>query len=185
MRATPYVTGKTENSYSKLRTSKVMYMNELLVPIAMTLSKKVTLVTKYRMKEETYASENFQVMNYGIGGRISGHLDSVGGNTQESSENAMYGGFRVTTFMIYLSNVDAGGHTIFPQAGISVKPAQGSALFWFNVGPHSNYDSRIFHLGCPVKHGNKWISNKWVKMLPQFRNYPCWIHTKYYSTIDN
>ena len=78
MRATPFVTGTTENSYSKLRTSKVMYMNELLVPIAMVLSKKVSLVTRYKMKEEKYASENFQVMNYGIGGRISGHLDSVG-----------------------------------------------------------------------------------------------------------
>ena len=55
-----------------------MYMNERLVPMAMTLSKKITLATRYHMKKEKYASENFQVMNYGIGGRISGHLDSTG-----------------------------------------------------------------------------------------------------------
>ena len=42
--------------------------------------------------------------------------------------------------------------------------------------------SRIYHLGCPVLHGNKWISNKWVKLLPQFKNYPCLIKNKYYST---
>ena len=72
--------GEKENSYSKLRTSKVMYMNEKLVPMAMTLSKKITLATRYHMKKEKYASENFQVMNYGIGGRISGHLDSTGNN---------------------------------------------------------------------------------------------------------
>ena len=29
MKSTPYVTGTTEKAYSKLRTSKVMYMNEL------------------------------------------------------------------------------------------------------------------------------------------------------------
>ena len=30
------------------------------------------------MKEEQFASENYQIMNYGIGGRISMHLDSIG-----------------------------------------------------------------------------------------------------------
>ena len=31
----------------------------------------------------------------------------------------------MTTFMIYLSDVESGGHTIFTQAGISVKPKLG------------------------------------------------------------
>ncbi len=53
-----------------------MYMNELLVPEAMALSRKVSQITRYRLKEELYASENFQIMNYGIGGRITMHLDS-------------------------------------------------------------------------------------------------------------
>ena len=79
MKSTPYITGgANEESYSKLRTSKVMYMNEVLVPEAMRLSKKVEQVTRFKMKDEKYGSENFQVMNYGIGGRISTHLDSVG-----------------------------------------------------------------------------------------------------------
>ena len=78
MKSTPYTIGKNDQSYSKLRTSKVMYMNEKLVPMAMTLSKKISYATRYLMKEDIYASENFQVMNYGIGGRISGHLDSNG-----------------------------------------------------------------------------------------------------------
>ena len=78
MKSTPYTIGTKDTSYSKLRTSKVMYMNEKLVPEAMTISKKITLATKYDMKKDKYASENFQIMNYGIGGRISGHLDSNG-----------------------------------------------------------------------------------------------------------
>ncbi len=181
MKSTPYVTGTTENAYSKLRTSKVMYMNEVLVPMAMDLSRKISQVTRFRMKDEKYASENFQVMNYGIGGRISAHLDSVGGYSEHSSESVDYGGERITTFMIYMSSVEAGGHTVFPQSGISVQPVEGDALYWFNLGSHFTYDSRIYHLGCPVMYGNKWIANKWVKILPQFKNYPCDQNETYFS----
>ena len=87
--------------------------------------------------------------------------------------------------MIYLSNVEAGGHTIFPQAGIYVKPKAGDALFWFNRGPKSNIDTRIFHMGCPVLYGNKWIANKWIKILAQFKNYPCWKNKNNYSTVHH
>ena len=57
-----------------------------------------------------------------------------------SSES--FGGTRMTTFMIYLNDVPLGGHTIFPQAGISVKPVAGSALYWFNHNSVGGYDSR-------------------------------------------
>ena len=119
-----------------------------------------------------------------MGGRISGHLDSTGGNTELSSENDDFGGLRVMTFMIYMSDVQAGGHTIFPQTGVSIKPEEGKVLLWFNVGAWKNYDSRIFHLGCPVLHGNKWIANKWIKILPQHKNYPCRIGFKHYSLLN-
>ncbi len=35
--------------------------------------------------------------------------------------------------MIYLTDVDAGGRTIFPQLGLSASPVEGDALFWFNL----------------------------------------------------
>ena len=85
--------------------------------------------------------------------------------------------------MIYLSNVESGGHTIFPQAGISVQPKEGDALFWFNLGTKNNFDTRIFHLGCPVIFGNKWIANKWIKILPQFKKYPCWRNEDHYKAL--
>ena len=67
--------------------------------------------------------------------------------TTTSSEDRHLGGIRVVTFMIYLSSVEAGGYTVFPQAGVSVKPELGSALYWFNYGAQNNYDSRTYHLG--------------------------------------
>ena len=107
---TPYITRGGENEFSKERTSKVMYLNELLVPEAMSVSKKIELATRFRLKHEHYASENYQVMNYGLGGKISPHVDSIGRNfgsnytsrTETTSEAISVGGNRFVTFMVYL-----------------------------------------------------------------------------------
>ena len=100
------------------------------------------------------------------------------GNVFELPE---YGGERILTFMIYLTTVEAGGNTVFPQPGLSVSPEEGKALFWFNVGPQHQFDSRTFHLGCPVLFGNKWIVTKWHRWISSYRNYPCLIKSKYFS----
>ena len=83
---------------------------------------------------------------------------------KDSAEKMEFGGVRIATFMIYMSEVQAGGHTVFPNAGISVKPESGSALYWFNTEAQMTYDSRVYHLGCPVLYGNKWIANKWPSL---------------------
>lgn len=186
MVSTPLQMGSNYETYTNARTSKVKYVNELHEPAAKTISKKISLATRFLMKTDQYASENFQVMNYGIGGRIIGHTDSRGDteDRQYNSEKDSNGGFRVNTFMIYLSTVISGGHTVFPHAGIYVKPMEGDAVFWFNLGSHFTYDSRIFHLGCPVTYGNKWIANKWTKILSQFKEYPCSIDRPHFS-IEN
>ena len=106
-------------------------------------------------------SENFQVMNYGVGGSIDLHIDHAGG----IQEDVEHGGGRLVTFMVYMSHVDAGGHTIFPQTGVWQKPAYGDALFWFNFDSAGLNDSRNHHFGCPVIHGNKWIANKWYALV--------------------
>ena len=100
-----------------------------------------------------------------------------------SSEGLDFGGPRLMTFMIYLTSVDIGGRTIFPQIGIANKPVKGSALLWFNTGSRNNPDSRIDHMGCPVIHGNKWIANKWIKSLSNFKGYPCFVNKPNYSII--
>ena len=80
MKSTPYLTEENIKQFSKDRTSKVMYMNENLVPQAMVLSQKIELATRFTLSNEIFASENFQIMNYGIGGKISAHTDSIGIN---------------------------------------------------------------------------------------------------------
>ena len=78
MHSTPYVIGKSTVKYSKLRTSKVMYQNERLVEDIMPISNRIEWLTQLKLKHEQFASENFQLMNYGIGGKISPHVDDLG-----------------------------------------------------------------------------------------------------------
>ena len=181
MKSTPYNQFGKRKQFTKDRTSKMKYMNESLVPEVMNFSKRIELAMKLNLLHEPFASENFQIMNYGLGGKITNHVDETG--LEAYTVRLKTGGPRIITFMIYLTSVEAGGHTIFPQPGISVKPMEGSALFWWNLRPQDNYDSRVSHLGCPVMYGNKWIANKWVKLLANFKNNICYLEEKFYSVM--
>ena len=62
LKATPYATGQGQyNSYSRWRTSKVTYFNEILNENAQKISKNVELVTKCILSKDKYDSENYQV----------------------------------------------------------------------------------------------------------------------------
>ena len=175
MKSTPLKVQGNLDAYTRFRTSKVMYMNEAVYSVAHAISRNVDLAMKFNVSEAKHGSENYQVMNYGMGGSIISHLDSLGETSSlNNQEHYNYGGPRFTTFMLYLSDVEAGGHTVFSTLGLYVKPRLGDALFWFNLDSAGDYDTRNIHLGCPVLHGNKWIANKWVHWLDQMWNYPCY-----------
>ena len=53
-------------------------MNENIYSSAFDISKRIQLATNTRVYGEQYASENYQIMNYGIGGKITPHVDSAG-----------------------------------------------------------------------------------------------------------
>ena len=36
-----------------------------------------------------------------------------------------------------------------------------------------DYDSRMYHMGCPVARGNKWVMTKWIYSDSQMWTRPC------------
>lgn len=124
----------------------------------------------------TNHSELFQVANYGLAGQYSCHYDQVlmdKRHIQNREVFNIYAGDRMLTLMGYLSDVLAGGYTVFPLVGAHVKPRKGTVVMWWNMDRAGGYDVLTRHGGCPVMIGSKWITNKWVRINSQMFKRPC------------
>nr|XP_057922071.1 prolyl 4-hydroxylase subunit alpha-1-like isoform X2 [Doryrhamphus excisus] len=121
-------------------------------------------------------AEQLQVANYGVGGQYEPHYDF--NREDEPDSFAELGtGNRIATWLLYMSDVQAGGATVFTDAGAAVWPKKqtvylmkcprclghkGSAVFWYNLHPSGDGDYRTRHAACPVLVGSKWVANVWL-----------------------
>ena len=71
------------------------------------------------------------------------------------------GGQRVASLVCYLNTPEAGGATVFPDAGLDVVPVRGNAVFFSYDRPHPA--TRSLHGGAPVTEGEKWVATKWLR----------------------
>ena len=78
-------------------------------------------------KEYTF----LQIANYGIGGTYASHTDGDGeqGVSYTHSDDIAPGD-RLSTFMGYLTDVDAGGATAYPAMGATIWAKKGDAAYW-------------------------------------------------------
>ena len=117
--------------------------NHLIVNdiIAHKVTKRIERATKLVL-DRPYASESYQVVNYGIGGQYDVHPDIAGYHALPGQKPSIGDKFKLwyslvgdrqSTFLMYLSTVDAGGGTVFPMLGIRSNPVAGDALFWNNL----------------------------------------------------
>ena len=149
--------------------------------IGYSITKRIEILTGLVL-DTPYASEDYQVANYGLGGQYAPHLDSIGYHTHKGTASKVddrytkyYSlvGDRLATFMVYLSNVDVGGGTVFPLLELRNSVFAGDALFWNNLYTDGRTDYQTIHGGCPVLIGSKWITNKWIKYYDNFDTNPC------------
>ncbi|XP_035814038.2 prolyl 4-hydroxylase subunit alpha-1-like [Amphiprion ocellaris] len=106
-------------------------------------------------------AEDLQVANYGIGGQYKPHFDfEVNGELDAFKE--LGSGNRIATWLLYMSDVPAGGATVFTNIGAAVRPIKGTAVFWYNLYSSGKGDNRTRHAACPVLVGSKWVSAKWI-----------------------
>jgi prolyl 4-hydroxylase len=107
--------------------------------------------------------EGLQVMRYGVGGEYRPHFDYFPPSQRGSAVHLSHGGQRVATLILYLNDPESGGETIFPEAGISVVPRRGGAVYFRYMNALGQLDALTLHGGAPVLSGEKWIMTKWVR----------------------
>ncbi|CAB9526682.1 Probable prolyl 4-hydroxylase [Seminavis robusta] len=75
-------------------------------------------------------------------------------------------GPRILTFFMYLSDVEKGGGTNFPQLDIIVEPKKGRALLWPSVYDSDPFrsDSRFYHQAQAVEEGANYAVYGWIHM---------------------
>lgn len=107
--------------------------------------------------------ETMQGQRYAPGQQFRAHFDWF--NEQQDYWPAMKasGGQRTWTTMIYLNDVEEGGATWFPQAGVRVAPRRGLLLAWNNMKPDGTPNTGTLHEGTPVVQGVKYVITKWFR----------------------
>ncbi|XP_035902832.1 prolyl 4-hydroxylase subunit alpha-1-like [Anopheles stephensi] len=154
---------------SKTRTSSNGWLDDVSHPVVRTITRRTEDMTGLAMT----AAEQLQVGNYGVGGHYLPHHDY--GMPEEGKEvyPAIGKGNRIATVMYYLSDVQIGGATVFPELGVGIFPSKGSAIFWYNMHANGTVDPRTLHGACPVFVGSKWVANKWIHEHGQEFRRPC------------
>ncbi|XP_056600705.1 prolyl 4-hydroxylase subunit alpha-1-like [Triplophysa dalaica] len=155
----PYMTRSQTGSgtVSNIRISQSVFLTEDNI-VVVQVNQRIADATGLSME----TAEHLNVQNYGTGGRYEPHYDAL----DEQDD-------RIGTFLIYMNDVEIGGATVFPKAGVALQPKKGSAVFWYNLHKNGDVDLRTEHAGCPVLRGNKWVANKWIHEFGQEFTRPC------------
>ncbi|KAJ7564828.1 hypothetical protein O6H91_02G035500 [Diphasiastrum complanatum] len=117
--------------------------------------------------------EAFNVLRYELGQKYNCHYDYF-----DPIEYGPQKSQRMASFLLYLSDVEEGGETMFPYEdyknmnvhydfkqciGLKVKPRQGDALLFYSMFPNGTFDRTSLHGSCPVLKGEKWVATKWIR----------------------
>lgn len=129
-------------------------------PIVKNISDRVKQHTNTHDKPQ----EPLQVVNYPVGGFFSPHYDACEGDSSYCERMNGSNGPRLWTVLFYLNDNFEGGETVFPKINKVVKPAKGKAVIFKNVNNSDVIIRQALHGGEPIKSGEKWIANKWIRL---------------------
>uniref|UniRef100_A0AAY4CGA6 Prolyl 4-hydroxylase subunit alpha-1 n=1 Tax=Denticeps clupeoides TaxID=299321 RepID=A0AAY4CGA6_9TELE len=160
------ITGVLETA--SYRISKSAWLTAYEHPTIEKINRRIQDITGLDMD----TAEELQVANYGVGGQYEPHFD-FGRKDEPDAFKELGTGNRIATWLFYMSDVSAGGGTVFTDVGAAVLPKKGSAVFWYNLFPSGEGDYSTRHAACPVLVGNKWVSNKWIHERGQEFRRPC------------
>jgi prolyl 4-hydroxylase len=116
--------------------------------------------------------ETIQGQRYAVGQQFKAHHDYFFVTEEYWQDVSQYGGQRTWTAMMFLNKPEAGGHTMFPKAGVKITPRAGNLLAWNNMDAAGQPNEYSLHQGCPVEAGVKYIITKWYREGPWLANGP-------------
>lgn len=135
------------NKYIKYSVSTAFYTGE----------SKFSHEMDKRIEEATglppHHGGKYQVTSYGTGVGYKTHTDCVVGSNEPRD--------RFATILVYLNDVPEGGHTIFPDLGVSIEPRRSRSLVWNSMSPEGKCDGTSVHNASRVVSGRKVILQRW------------------------
>ncbi|AET03707.1 prolyl 4-hydroxylase alpha-like protein [Medicago truncatula] len=165
-------TGKSVNSSA--RTSSGTFIDRGYDKILSDIEKRIADFTFIPVEH----GEDVNILHYEVGQKYDFHTDYF-----EDEVNTKHGGERIATMLMYLSDVEEGGETVFPSAkgnfssvpwwnelsdcgkkGLSIKPKMGNAILFWGMKPDATVDPLSVHGACPVIKGDKWSCTKWMRV---------------------
>jgi TPR repeat protein len=111
-------------------------------------------------------AEHLVVLRYLPGQEYRRHGDWLPPGARGNLPDADQPGQRVHTVFTYLSDVERGGATDFPEIGVRVAPRRGRIVHFTNLRPDGSGDGRTVHAGMPVEAGEKWLATLWTRVRP-------------------
>ena len=118
------VVGQGPGEVSSSRTSSNCYLAREDLPEYL---RKVSLLTGKPVEH----CELPQVGRYFPSQQYMQHFDAFDLSNDDGRRFASNGGQRTVTILVYLNDVERGGHTSFPALNLDVKPQKGMALIFF------------------------------------------------------
>ncbi len=108
--------------------------------------------------------ETIQGQRYEPGQQYREHCDYFFTKSAYWKIERKRGGQRSWTAMAFLSDVEDGGKTEFPNVGLAVTPQKGALVMWNNATPEGIPNPLTLHAGRPPLKGTKHIITKWYRV---------------------
>ncbi|KAL2322809.1 hypothetical protein Fmac_027188 [Flemingia macrophylla] len=163
--------GETEENTKGIRTSSGVFISASEDKTG-TLSVIEEKIARATMISRTHG-EAYNILRYEVGQRYNSHYDAFN-PTEYGPQKSQ----RMASFLLYLTDVQEGGETMFPFEngrnmdgnygyedciGLRVKPRQGDGLLFYSLLPNGTIDPTSLHGSCPVIKGEKWVATKWIR----------------------
>ncbi|XP_035702210.1 prolyl 4-hydroxylase subunit alpha-2-like [Folsomia candida] len=82
-------------------------------------------------------------------------------------------GHRLSSIVLYMTDVEEGGGTAFPNLGFRTYAEAGSMLYWHAAHTNGEIDFRTSHGGCAAAYGLRWLGVRFIRQFENFQTQKC------------